>query len=108
MFAHDFPQEELEMGIVGDKGFLQTRISSLEILQWKRGSAQKEPIVHHIPAKAGEGWGGHLGFDEIHAEFLNCIAERRSPLTSVAACADATLLAIGAEESIRRGRMIKI
>ena len=34
--CRDFPNEDLEMGIVGES-VLQTRISGIEILQWKRG-----------------------------------------------------------------------
>lgn len=108
LFALDFPKEDLEMGIIGDHGLLQTRISTIEILQWKRGSRQTEPIIHAVNAKPGLGWGGHLGSDEIHLEFVNCIFERRRPLTSVGACLDASLLAIAAEESIRQGRIVDV
>ncbi len=108
LFALDFPKEDLEMGIVGDKGLLQTRISAIEILQWKRGTRQTEPKVHAVEAKFGQGWGNHLGSDEIHLEFVNCILKDRQPLTTVRACLDATLLAIAAEESIRQGRIIDL
>jgi myo-inositol 2-dehydrogenase / D-chiro-inositol 1-dehydrogenase len=108
MFALDFPHEDLEMGIIGDKGLLQTRISQIEILQWKRGTNQKEPIVHKVAANFGEGWGNHLGFDEIHVEFVNCILEKRQPLTTVKNCVDATLLAIAGEESIKSGKIVEL
>ena len=108
MFALDFPNEDLEMGIIGDGGMLVTRISRIEILQWKRGSHQKEPIVHQVRAKYGEGWGSHLGFDEMHQEFVNCILEKRNPLTSVQNCIQGTLLAIAAEESIKKGARVEI
>jgi hypothetical protein len=108
MFALDFPQEDLEMGIVGDAGMLVTRISRIEILQWKRGAHQKEPIVHKVNARPGEGWGSHLGLDEIHGEFVNCILEDRQPLTSVENCVDGTLLAIAAEEAIRKRSIVEI
>lgn len=108
MFALDFPHEELEMGIIGDKGMLQTRVSQIEILQWKRGTNQKEPIVHKIAASFGEGWGNHLGFDEMHHEFVNCILEKRQPMTTVRNCVDATLLAIAGEESIRSGKIVEV
>ena len=101
MFALDFPHEDLEMGIVGSEGMLVTRISRIEILQWKRGSNQKEPLIHKVNAKHGEGWGSHLGFDEIHVEFINCIVNKKPPLTSVQNCLDGTLLAIAAEASIK-------
>jgi len=108
LFALDFPKEDLEMGIIGENGLLQTRISSMEILQWKHGSRQTEPRVHSVAAKSGLGWGSHLGSDEIHLEFINCILQKRQPLTTVRACLDATLLAIAAEESIRQGRIIDL
>jgi len=77
MFALDFPNEDLEMGIVGEAGMLVTRISQIQILQWKHGRHQKEPIIHQVWAKHAEGWGSHLGFDEIHQEFIKCILEKR-------------------------------
>jgi predicted dehydrogenase len=108
MFALDFPSEDLEMGIIGDGGMLVTRISRIEILQWKRGSHQKEPLVHRVNARQGEGWGSHLGFDEIHLAFINCILEKKPPLTSVRNCLDGTLLAIAAEESIKKGATVEV
>lgn len=108
MFALDFPNEDLEMGVVGDGGVLQTRVSQIEILQWKRGTNKKEPVIHKVPAHFGEGWGNHLGFDEIHIEFVKCILENRQPLTTVRHCVDATLLAIAAEESIKTGKLMEI
>ena len=87
---------------------LVTRISRTEILQWKRGAHQKEPLVHKISAKRGEGWGSHLGFDEIHPEFVKCILEQRTPLTSVQNCIDGTLLAIAAEESIKKRKLVEM
>jgi predicted dehydrogenase len=108
LFALDFPKEDLEMGIIGDQGLLQARVSSREILQWKRGANQTEPRVHAIAAKAGQGWGNHLGGDEIHLEFVNCILQKRRSLTSVSACLDGTLLALAAEDSIRQQRTIEL
>lgn len=108
LFALDFPKEDLEMGIVGEKGLLQTRMSALEILQWKHGLKQTEPRIHSIVAQQGQGWGNHLGSDEIHLEFVNCIVKKRKPLTSVRACLDGTLLAIAAEQSIREGRIVEL
>ena len=108
LFALDAPKEDLEMGIIGETGLLQTRISMMEILQWKHGSRQIEPKVHAVMPPSGLGWGSHLGSDEIHLEFVNCILKKRQPLTTVRACLDASLLAIAAEESIRQGRIIDL
>ena len=108
MFALDFPSEDLEMGIVGEQGMLVTRLSRMEILQWRRGTHQKEPIIHSSDAKRSEGWGSHLGFDEMHLEFVRCILERREPLTTVRNCIDGSLLAIAAEESIKKGAVVNV
>jgi predicted dehydrogenase len=100
LFARDFPGEDLEMGVIGDEGMLQTRLSSMEILQWYRGSAGSAPSVVHKPdCQSGAGWGGHLGFHEIHEAFLRAIRENHPPLTTISASVDGTLLAIAAEES---------
>ena len=96
------------MGVIGDGGMLVTRISRIEILQWNRGSHQKEPVVHHVNAKRGEGWGSHLGFDEIHHAFVDCLINNKPPLTSPLDCLDGTLLAIAAEESIKRGATVNV
>jgi len=108
MFALDFPNEDLEMGIIGEQGMLLTRMSRMQILQWHRGMQQKEPIVHAVEAKRGEGWGSHLGFDEMHIEFVKCVLERRQPLTTVRNCIDGSLLAIAAEESIKKGTVVEV
>jgi len=108
LFARDFPEEELEMGIVGDAGSLQTRISAIEILQWQRGTHQKAPIVHKVHSPAGEGWGNHLGFDEVHAAFLDAVLDGKPHVTSVRDCLDGTLLAIAAEGSIASGSMVSL
>ena len=108
LFARDFPEEDLEMGVVGENGMLQTRLSSLEILQWRRGAGQKQPIVHSVPCKPGAGWGGHLGFSEIHESFILAIQQNKRPPTTVQDCIDGTLLAIAAEESIKRGEVVEV
>src|ERR1043166_2825694 len=108
LFALDFPEEDLEMGIAGDRGFLQTRLSRLEILQWNRGRKMPQPIVHQVAAQAGQGWGHHLGLDEIHRAFVSAIRKNKPPLTTVRECLDGTLLAIAAEESIKKGKVIAV
>lgn len=108
MFAPDLQGEDLEMGVIGDEGLLQTRLSTLEILVWKRNAENQGPTVHRVDAKRGEGWGGHLGFSEIHAAFLDAILHRQRPLTTIPDCIDGTLLAIAAEQSIKEKRMIEL
>jgi predicted dehydrogenase len=100
LFGRDFPGEELEMGVIGEEGSLQTRVSRIEILQWKRGTNQKAPLVHAVHSPQGEGWGNHLGFDEMHTAFIDAVLEGKPVLTSVRDCLDGTLLSIAAEKSI--------
>jgi predicted dehydrogenase len=108
LFAPDQQGEELEMGVIGEKGLLQSRLSRLEVLVWKRHAPAKEPVVHSVAAERGEGWGGHLGFAEIHEAFLKAILEKKPHLTSVRDCVDGTLLAIAAEESIKKRQIIDV
>ena len=108
LFARDFPHEDLEMGIVGEEGVLQSKTSTVEILQWKRGKDEGEPIVHSVEAKAGVGWGGHLGFAEIHDAFLDAALEGKPHLTGVDDCIDGTRLAIAAEASVNSGIVVQL
>lgn len=108
MFARDFPNEDLEMGVVGESGVLQTRISGIEILQWTRGQDKGEPIVHKVDAKAGVGWGGHLGFAEIHEAFLDAVLDGKPHLTSVPECVPGTRVAIAAEQSVATGDIVAL
>lgn len=108
MFAPELQGEELEMGIVGDKGIIQTRLSSLQLLVWKGDAEKNGPLIHTVAAKRGEGWSGHLGFTEIHGAFLDAVLENKRPLTTVRDCVDGTLLAVAAEESIKRRAVVEI
>jgi predicted dehydrogenase len=108
MFAPGLQGEELEMGVIGDKGMLQTRLSELQILLWAHDAANQNPRIEKLEAQRGEGWGGHLGFAEIHEAFLRAILQNDKPLTTVSNCLDGTLLAIAAEESIRHGRTVEL
>lgn len=108
MFARDFPHEDLEMGVVGEKGVLQTRVSGIEILQWQRGKDEGEPIIHKVGAQAGTGWGGHLGFAEIHKAFLDAAIDALDHLTPVADCVAGTRTAIAAEMSVASGQVVKL
>jgi len=108
MFARDFPNEDLEMGVIGDGGVLQTRISNVEILQWKRGKDEGEPIVHKVAAKAGTGWGGHLGFAEIHDAFLDAVIDGKPHLTTVPECVAGTRVAIAAEQAAAGGAVVTL
>ena len=94
------------MGIVGDAGVLQTDLDNLKILHWKKG--RDKPRAISVKAKRGIGWGGHLGFAEMHPAFIRAIQNGESPLTSVANTLDGSLLAIAAEESIRKKQIITI
>lgn len=108
LFAPDLQGEDLEMGIVGDAGIIQTRISKIQLLVWKHKTPANEPQIYDVPATRGEGWGNHLGFDEIHDAFIEAILDDKPPLTTVRDCLDGTLLAIAAEESVKTGKVVEM
>ena len=108
LFAHEPPKETLEMGVVGETGVLQTDLDNLQILHWENGKRKGAPRVIRVKAKRGVGWGGHLGFAEMHPAFIKAVRTGQAPLTSVANTIDGTLLAIAAEESIRKRKIITI
>ena len=108
LFAHEPPKETLEMGVVGETGVVQTDLDNLQILHWENGKRKGAPRVIRVKAKRGVGWGGHLGFAEMHPAFIKAVRTGQAPLTSVANTIDGTLLAIAAEESIRKRKIITI
>ena len=108
LFAHEPPKETLEMGVVGETGVLQTDLDNLQILHWENGKRKGAPRVIRVKAKRGVGWGGHLGFAEMHPAFIKAVRTNQAPSTSVANTIDGTLLAIAAEESIRKRKTITI
>ncbi len=99
--------EDLEMGVIGSGGMIQTKMSRWEIHQWKCGAEKAEPVVHHVPP-ARDTRGTPIGFVEAHDEFLKCVREGRQPLTNVQACVGGSLLAIAAEEAIKTGKVIEV
>jgi len=108
LFAHEPPKETLEMGVVGSEGVLQTDLDNLKLLLWKKGKRKGEPRIISVKAKRGIGWGGHLGFAEMHPAFIKALRSGVQPLTSVQNTIDGTLLAIAAEESIRKKQIVTI
>jgi predicted dehydrogenase len=99
--------EDLEMGVMGDKGMLQTRMSRDEILQWTRGNESPEATVHHVPGRK-LGWGAHHGFVEAHEAFFRAVERGERALADVRNCVDGTLLAIAAEEAIKSGTVVEV
>ena len=99
--------EDLEMGVIGDRGMVQTKMSRDEIWQWKRDAETPEPIVHHLPGRK-VGWGAHHGMVEAHDAFFRAVQKRERALTDVRDCVDGTLLAIAAEEAIRSGTVVEV
>ena len=69
---------------------------------------QKEPIAHKIEATKAVGWGGHLGFSEIHKAFVEAVLDGKPILTSVEDCLDGTRMTVAAEDSIREKRIIEL
>ena len=108
LFAHEPPKETLEMGVVGEEGVIQTDLDNLKLLHWQKGKHKGEPRIISVNAKRGIGWGGHLGFAEMHPAFIKAVRTGTQPLTSVENTIHGTLLAIAAEESIRKRQIVTI
>ncbi len=93
---------------MGSEGVVQTDLDNLKLLLWEKGKRKEEPKVISVRAKRGIGWGGHLGFAEMHPAFIKAVRTGLQPLTSVENTIDGTLLAIAAEESIRKKQIVTI
>jgi hypothetical protein len=99
--------EDLEMGVIGDRGMIQTKLSCDEIHVWKRGNESAEPVVHQVPGRK-VGWGAHHGFVEAHDAFFRAVEKGERAMTDVRDCVDGTLLAIAAEEAIAKGTVVTV
>ncbi len=99
--------EDLEMGVIGDRGMIQTKMSRDEIWQWKRDAETADPIVHQVSSRKA-GWGAHHGMIEAHEAFFRAVEKGERALTDVRDCADGTLLAIAAEEAIKNGQVVDV
>jgi predicted dehydrogenase len=99
--------EDLEMGVIGDKGMLQTKMSRDEVHLWRRDSDASEPQIHHVPGRK-VGWGAHHGMVEAHAAFFRAVERGERAITDVRDCIDGTLLAIAAEEAIKSGEVVTV
>lgn len=99
--------EDLEMGVIGDGGMIQTKMSRDEIHLWKRGNESAEPVVHQVAGRK-VGWGAHHGFVEAHDAFFRAVQKGERALTDVRDCVDGTLLAIAAEEAIASGTVVTV
>ena len=67
------------MGVVGETGVLQTDLDNLQILHWENGKRKGAPRVIRVKAKRGVGWGGHLGFAEMHPAFIKAVRTNQAP-----------------------------
>jgi len=96
-------EEDLEMGVMGSEGVIQTKVAREEIWQWKRGAQGNEPIIHRADLRKV----GH-GFLAAHQGFFDAIEGSGKVLTGVRDCLDGTLLAIAAEEAIKSGTVVQV
>ena len=105
MFAPGGGHECLEMGVIGDGGLLETQLSKDLVHVYPK---DKSGEIHRAYNFAAGRSAGHSGFDEEHKAFLDAVANGTVPLSDVRECADATLLAIAAEQSIRENRIVDV
>ncbi|MCX7705054.1 MAG: Gfo/Idh/MocA family oxidoreductase, partial [bacterium] len=120
MFAPDTADYGLELGVIGDKGRLETEESTgtlhlwlrekPEDIKWKHRMPEfirkSEHIIYHIPRIQDEG--GHSGFLQIHRAFFDAIQKRKKPLTTIENVIYSTLIPLAAEESMKTGRIVEV
>ena len=100
--------DQLELGVAGDGGIIQTRGATGDILVWKRdGDKKSEPVVHHVE-NAASGRGNQGGWVEAHDGFFDAIATGKRALTDVRECVYGTLAAIAAEQAILSGSIVEV
>ena len=105
MFAPGGGHEGLEMGVIGDGGLLETQLSKDIVNVYPKDKGGEAHRVYHFAAGKSA---GHTGFNEEHEAFLDSVTTGARPLTDVRECADATLLALAAEQSIRENRVVDV
>lgn len=105
MFAPGGGHEHLKLGVIGDGGLLETQLSKDTVSVYpKDKSGEVNRVYHFAEGKSA----GHSGFVEEHEAFLDSVTKGVRPLSDVRECADATLLAIAAEQSIRENRAVDV
>jgi myo-inositol 2-dehydrogenase / D-chiro-inositol 1-dehydrogenase len=120
MFAPSTADNCLEIGLIGDKGRLETEEKDNLLHLWSREKPEdirwngrmprfvkkSEHTVYKVSGLEEEG--GHSGFLQEHKVFFDAVSGKGEPLTSIQNVLYSTLIPIAAEESIRTGEVVEI
>ena len=105
MFGPDRGEDCLEMGIIGDKGLLQTQLGRHALTVWPR---DRKGLQGNVVEFEADPLGGHAGFIQEHQAFLAAVRDGIRAPTNVRQCVGGTLLAIAAEAAIKRGGVVEV
>ncbi len=105
MFAPHRGDDNLEMGLIGEEGLLETNCNRIRV--WPRDRAKRQEEVFNLATDDGFG-GRHIGLVEEHQAFLAAIRDGTRPPTDVRDSAAGTLLAIAAERAIKQGAVVEV
>ncbi|MCX7705725.1 MAG: Gfo/Idh/MocA family oxidoreductase [bacterium] len=122
MFSPETSDYGLELGIMGDRGRLETDKEQKALHFWMR--EKPEDIVWNLEERRPrylrksahtvynvsrlDVEGGHFGFLQEHKAFHRAIEKGEVPLTSIENVVYSTLIPIAAEESMRTGKVVEI
>jgi len=120
MFAPATSDYGLEIGLIGDKGRLETEEKDNLLHLWESEKSEdmkwdgrmpkfirkSEHTVYKVSPLEDEG--GHTGFLQEHAVFFDAVRGKVKPLTSIENVIYSTLIPIAAEESMRTGRIVEL
>lgn len=120
MFAPNTADYGLELGVIGDKGRLETEEKEKLLHLWEREKPEDVRWNGRMPKfvkKSGhtmykvstlEDEGGHTGFLQEHRVFFDAVRKRGKPLTTIENVVYSTLIPIAAEESMRTGKVVEL
>ncbi len=106
MFGPDRDEDCLEMGIIGDKGLMQTQLGQSTITVWPRDC--HKGFSGDVIELQADPCGGHAGFIQEHQAFLAAMRNGTRAPSDVRECVYGTLLAIAAEQAIKQGGVVEV
>lgn len=95
-----------EQVLFGNKGRLRFHRSGTgDILFRPAGRGTKEVTIKVPPAYESK---GHIGTYEQQLEFIECVRQRKQPISNARSAREATLMALAAEQALRTEQVVNI
>lgn len=90
--------------LIGDKGSLELNMDANEIRVCRLAKAPE--IIKAVAS--GKDTGGHVGTREMHESFVDCVRNRKAPLTDPIAGKESIRVGLAGELSVREQRAVKM